>query len=140
MLAGLNQWDNAAQVYQRLIAIAPDNASIMAQLAETYYLQAQSLGQRSEQSFINEASQWLDRALEIDPAEPRALGLAGIRAYQAQQWQKAIGYWTQAAQVYGQGSNERTMIENGLRAARLQLRETEGAAGGEMASFLRENT
>ena len=139
VLAGLNQWDNAAQVYQRLIAIAPDNASIMAQLAETYYLQAQSLGQRSEQSFINEASQWLDRALEIDPAEPRALGLAGIRAYQAQQWQKAIGYWTQAAQVYGQGSNERTMIENGLRAARLQLRETEGAAGGEMAQALRQS-
>lgn len=139
VLAGLNQWDNAAQVYQRLIAIAPDNASIMAQLAETYYLQAQSLGQRSEQSFINEASQWLDRALEIDPAEPRALGLAGIRAYQAQQWKKAIGYWTQAAQVYGQGSNERTMIENGLRAARLQLRETEGAAGGEMAQALRQS-
>jgi cytochrome c-type biogenesis protein CcmH len=139
VLAGLNQWDNAAQVYQRLIAIAPDNASIMAQLAETYYLQAQSLGQRSEQSFINEASQWLDRALEIDPAEPRALGLAGIRAYQAQQWKKAIGYWTQAAQVYGQGSNERTMIESGLRAARLQLRETEGAAGGEMAQALRQS-
>ena len=77
--------------------------------------------------------------MEIDPAEPRALGLAGIRAYQAQQWQKAIGYWTQAAQVYGQGSNERTMIENGLRAARLQLRETEGAAGGEMAQALRQS-
>ena len=139
VLGGLNQWDKAAQAYLRLLAAAPDNASIMAQLAETYYLQAQSLGQRSEQSLFNEASQWLDRALDIDPAEPRALGLAGIRAYQAQQWQKAIGYWTQVAQVYGQGSNERTMIENGLRAARLQLVEAQGATGGEMAQALRQS-
>lgn len=139
VLAGLNQWNEAAQVYLRLLTIAPDSASIMAQLAETYYLQAQALGQRADQSFITEASQWLDRALSIDPAEPRALGLAGIRAYQAQQWQKAIGYWTQASQVYGQGSNERTMIENGLRAARLQLVEAEGATGGEMAQAPRQS-
>ena len=139
VLAGLNQWNEAAQVYLRLLSIAPDSPSIMAQLAETYYLQAQALGQRADQSFITEASQWLDRALNIDPAEPRALGLAGIRAYQAQQWQKAIGYWTQASQAYGQGSNERTMIENGLRAARLQLVEAEGATDGEMAQALRQS-
>ncbi|MGB5325547.1 MAG: hypothetical protein WBN40_09010 [Pseudomonadales bacterium] len=121
VLAGTGQYPAAIDSYRQLIRQRPDDAAVQAALAETLYLEAVAQGQPA---FPDEAANWLEAALAIDPGQARALGLAGIRAFSESRWQDALDAWRRAAAVYPTGSAERSMIERGIAAASERLQGT----------------
>lgn len=65
---------------------APDRADYLAAYAEALAL---SRGD----NLSGEAADLIARALKLDPLEPKALELAGLAAYQAQDYSAAVRHW-----------------------------------------------
>lgn len=123
VLASSGRYDAALDSYKILLNKRPDDAALLAVIAETEYLRGMASDTEAGASpkFANAAVPWLERALAQDPMQPRALGLAGIRAYSEGRWQAALDAWRRAAAVYPVGSSERRVVEQGIAAARQKL-------------------
>jgi cytochrome c-type biogenesis protein CcmH len=82
----LNRPADAIAAYAHAVALAPGCASLHADFAATIaHANGGSLGGR--------ASTELQKALAIDPANPKALTLAGRAALERRDYRRAIDYW-----------------------------------------------
>jgi len=52
-----------------------------------------ALGMANGQRLSGQPQELIDRALKLDPENPKALELAGTAAYEAKNYTQAIGYW-----------------------------------------------
>jgi cytochrome c-type biogenesis protein CcmH len=82
----LGRYRDAAIALRRANGLMPDNASLMAELAD---IAAMVQGRR----LAGEPAQLVQRALDIDPRHVKALALAGSVAFEAQDYAAARGYW-----------------------------------------------
>ena len=120
---GQEQYARAAEFYAALVQAVPEDAQALAYAAQSEYLAADRklspLGRlRAEQ------------ALAADPQQRTALGLLGMAAFDEQQYDVSIGYWTRLLALESSNSDSRQMIEQLLAASRQQLAAsgTEGSA------------
>ena len=69
----------------------------------------------------------MDRAFAIDSSNPTVLGLKGIQAFEAKQWQLAITYWQEAQKQMDQTSATAKALVAGIARAqnRLGIQSTE---------------
>lgn len=104
----------AARHYARLAELEPGDAAIQAQAAQSAYLAG---GQQLNQSIRT----WLQRALAMDPQQPTALGLAGIDAFEQQQFGVALDYWQRLLAQLPEGAAGADIIRQGIAHARHQL-------------------
>ncbi|CEA01611.1 cytochrome c-type biogenesis protein [Pseudomonas saudimassiliensis] len=65
----------------------------------------------------------LDRALELNPNEPTALGLLGIAAFESGEYAGAIGYWERLLAGMPPGSEGAMAIQGGIDRARERMQE-----------------
>lgn len=72
----------------------------------------------------------LDRALELNPHEPTALGLLGIAAFESGEYAGAISYWERLLAGMPPGSEGARAIQGGIERARQRMQETGAAAAG----------
>lgn len=72
----------------------------------------------------------LDRALELNPHEPTALGLLGIAAFESGEYAGAISYWERLLAGMPPGSEGARAIQSGIERARQRMQETGAAAAG----------
>jgi cytochrome c-type biogenesis protein CcmH len=77
------RWPQAVQAYAQADRLQPDTPSILTGYAE-------SLAMSSDQTLAGRPIELVDRALRIDPNHPKALELAGIHAYQTQDFARAV--------------------------------------------------
>lgn len=90
----LGRYADAGVAYQRLIALAPNDAQVLADAAD-----AIALGQGRR--FDGEPARLIRRALEIAPQHPKALSLAGAEALARNDPAAALAFWQKArAQVH----------------------------------------
>ena len=82
----MERYADAATAYGRATALKANDASLWTDYAEALAL---SNGQRLE----GKPMEAINRALQIDPNNEKALALAGEAAYQAADYKKAIEYW-----------------------------------------------
>jgi cytochrome c-type biogenesis protein CcmH len=82
----MERYADAATAYGRATALKANDASLWTDYAEALAL---SNGQRLE----GKPMEAINRALQIDPRNEKALALAGEAAYQAADYKKAIEYW-----------------------------------------------
>jgi cytochrome c-type biogenesis protein CcmH len=82
----LGRWDDAERTYAVAYGLAPDNATVLA-----YY--AEAIAKTEDRQLTGRPAELLDKALEINPQETKALELAGVRAYQNQEFALAAYYW-----------------------------------------------
>jgi cytochrome c-type biogenesis protein CcmH len=82
----MERFADAANAYQRATALNGNDATIWADYAEALAL---SNGQR----LAGKPTEALNRALQIDPKNQKALALAGSAAFEAHDYQKAVEYW-----------------------------------------------
>ena len=75
------------------------------------------------QNLGGQPTEALNRALQIDPVNQKALDLAGSAAFQAGDYQKAISYWQQLLKQLPAGSEE-------LRTISDQIAKAKELAGG----------
>ena len=82
----LEKYKEAAVAFARASALRPDDADLLADYAF-------ALGMANGQRLRGQPQELIDKALKLDPENPKALELAGTAAYEAKNYTEAIGYW-----------------------------------------------
>lgn len=94
-----------------------ERAEVLAQLAQArFFANANKLD--------TEAVAALDRALELNPFEPTALGLLGIAAFESGEYAGAIAYWERLLAGMPPGSDGARAIQGGIDRARERMQQT----------------
>ncbi|HXZ49907.1 MAG TPA: c-type cytochrome biogenesis protein CcmI [Usitatibacter sp.] len=117
-LATLGRFPEAAQAYEHLATLVPNDPDVLADYADV-------LGMAQGRSLAGRPFELVKRALEIDPHAPKALALAGTAALDAGDYKASLGYWQTLAADLPEGSEDRTQVE----AAMTEVRERAKAAG-----------
>lgn len=113
---------DAADAYARAIALAPTDADLMVEGAETLALA------RPDRSLAGEPKALLARALGIAPEHQRGLWLLGIAHAQAGEYEAAISAWTRLSQLLEPGSEVASAVAEQIAEARQRLAAGTGAA------------
>jgi cytochrome c-type biogenesis protein CcmH len=93
-----------------------ERPEVLAQLAQARFFAA---GNELDAPAINA----LDRALELDPNEPTALGLLGIAAFESGDYSAAITHWERLLAGMPAGSPGAQAIQGGINRAKERLGE-----------------
>jgi cytochrome c-type biogenesis protein CcmH len=84
----MEQWPDANKAYARAVQLQPKNATALAGFAE-------SLAILNGRVLQGQPAELIRQALAINPKEPKALELAGIGAFQENNFAQAAYYWKQ---------------------------------------------
>lgn len=82
----LGRFDEASAAYAHLARLTPDDASMLADYADT-------LAMARGRSLQGEPEKLVARALAADPQHVKALALAGSAAYERRDYGKAVAHW-----------------------------------------------
>ncbi|KGK43020.1 hypothetical protein LH51_02590 [Nitrincola sp. A-D6] len=112
----MSQFAAAADAFKQSLRYLPETAvefpMVMGQLAQALYFANQ--GQMTA-----EVTEQVEATLRLDPNELTALGLLGIAAFEAEEYQAAIMHWEKALQV-ADGQSVQS-LQTGIARAREQL-------------------
>lgn len=90
--AALGKHAQAIDAFEKARRLKPDDATLLAELAFSAAVANREVGGA-------DSAQWLERALKIDPNNPKALALAGSLSLERKDYQGAVQYWEQLARV-----------------------------------------
>jgi len=111
---GEQRYPEAAATYAEVAEIYPQDASILAQYAQSLYL----AGGRRITPAVQEI---IDRALVIDPAQITLLGLLGMDRFQAGNFAGAVEAWEKLLANLPPDAPDASVIREGIAAARARL-------------------
>lgn len=86
--AVMERWQDANPAYAKAVQLLPKDAAALAGYAE-------SLAVLNNRVLQGQPAELLRKALEINPQEPKALELAGVNAFQEENYAQAAHYWKQ---------------------------------------------
>jgi cytochrome c-type biogenesis protein CcmH len=93
------RFSDAAGAYEHLTSINPNDANAWADYAE-------ALALANSQNLAGKPTEAINRALQVDPKNQKALDLSGTAAYQAGDYQKAMEQWQKLLKILPAGSEE----------------------------------
>lgn len=116
------EYEESVRAFKTVLEHQPEAAHVMAELANALFLQAGNV-------ITPSVREYTERALMLEPKNTDALGLAGIAAYQAGNYQKAIDHWTLALGTFHPASPSSEAISQAIAQAQIALENSpEGAA------------
>lgn len=118
--ATLGRPTEALPAYERALKLAPKDAQLMADYADTLALQ-------QGRQLSGAPMEWIRKALQIDPGQPKALLLAGTEAFNRQDYATALKHWEQVVKN-GVGGNLVEQARAGADDARQALGQPAAAA------------
>ncbi|MCU0868818.1 MAG: c-type cytochrome biogenesis protein CcmI [Burkholderiales bacterium] len=101
----------ALRAYERAVLLDPKNPVALADYAELL-----ALGQGGR--IDGAAAEAAERALALDPRSDKALALLGTGAFDARQYDRAIGYWQRLLALAPPGSPFAQAVQQGIDEAR----------------------
>lgn len=113
------RFSDAAGAYEHLTSINPKDANAWADYAE-------ALALANSQNLAGKPTEAINRALQIDPKNQKALDLAGSAAFQAGDYQKAMDQWQKLLKLLPAGSEE-------LKTITAQISKAKELAGNKTA-------
>lgn len=116
----------AAQAFGESLERLGERPEVLAQLAQARFF-------ASGNQLDSAAVAALDKALELNPNEPTALGLLGIAAFESGDYSGAIGYWERLLAVTPPQSAGAEAIRGGIQRARERLGVDEPQQAQEVA-------
>lgn len=105
------RFSDAAGALERLTALNPKDAGAWADYAE-------ALALANGQNLAGKPTEAINRALQVDPNNQKALDLAGTAAYQAGDYQKAMEQWQKLLKLLPAGSEELKTITTQISKAK----------------------
>jgi len=105
------QYPEAVRSFTKALELTPKDARLMADLADAM---AMNNGRRLD----GEPLKLIERALQIDPKDIKALALAGTAAYDHQEYAKAVGYWERAIKAAPNDPEFASSLKASLEEAR----------------------
>jgi cytochrome c-type biogenesis protein CcmH len=111
-----NRYKEASEAYSRAAELTGTDAELWADYAETLALANDSQLQGRPVELIN-------KALQLDPKNQKALWLAGNAAFQAQDFQQAVSYWERLEKLLPEGSE-------GAQSVAASIEEAKGRISG----------
>lgn len=116
----LERYADAAKAYDKLTQLVPNEAQLWADYAD-------ALAMTQGQSLLGKPSRLLDKALAVDPNNPKALALAGSAAMERGDYPAAIRDWGNLLkQMPDKNSQEAKMVMGGLQLAHSYLEQSRG--------------
>jgi cytochrome c-type biogenesis protein CcmH len=116
----LERYAEAAKAYDKLTQLVPNEAQLWADYAD-------ALAMTNRQSLVGKPTELLDRALAVDPNNPKALALAGSAAMERGDYPTAIRDWGNLyQQMPDKNSQEAKMVAGGLQLAHSYLEQSKG--------------
>jgi cytochrome c-type biogenesis protein CcmH len=109
--AVLQRFAEADHAFARAIALAPNDAQLLADRADV-------LAMLQQQSMKGEPDRLAARALQIDPNNLKALALAGSSAYERKDFATARTLWQKARALAPEGSEFAAGLDSSLDAVR----------------------
>lgn len=113
-LLATRQPQAAVDAFERSQQVLGEHPEILAQMAQARFFAA-------DNQLDAQAVAALDRALELNPQEPTALGLLGIAAFESGDYPAAIEYWGELLKGMPPGSDSALSIQSGIERARSLL-------------------
>ena len=109
--AVLGRFQESADAYRRAAALSPSDAGILADWAD-------SLAMANGQNLEGEPSKLIERALAIDPNNPKALALSGSAAAERRDFGAAITAWSKLKSQLPPGSDAQKEVDQMIAQAR----------------------
>lgn len=122
------QPDQAVNAFGQSLERLGERPEVLAQLAQARYFAA---GNELDSAAVAA----LDKALELEPNEPTALGLLGIAAFESGDYPAAIEYWQRLLVGMPPGGQGAQAIQGGIDRARERI----AAAGDEVPAQVEQN-
>jgi cytochrome c-type biogenesis protein CcmH len=114
-LKTMQRYGDAQAALETAYRIAPDNSHIMVELAEARMFAS------GEANLGADSISLLQRALDLDPGQQKALWLLGIAAAQSGDFESAVTYWETLLEVIEPGSSAAQSVQNQIDEARNRL-------------------
>jgi cytochrome c-type biogenesis protein CcmH len=119
----LGRYPDAAKAFARAAARSPEDPHLLADLAD-------ALAMAAGQSMQGEPERLVQRALQIDPNNLKALALAGTAAFERADYAGAATLWERMLPHVPPASEDAQMIQANVAEARSRIQEKSGAAAG----------
>lgn len=121
----LGRYPEAVAAFKRVVALRSGDAPALAQaLADQADATAMAAGRR----LAGEPEQLIERALQADPKNLKALALAGTIAFDKQDFARAARLWEDAVAAAEPGSELARNLEGGIAEARSRVGQPAAAA------------
>lgn len=114
--SGLDRWQEAEEAFAKAYALQPKEALIVSAYAEALAINA-------GRDLSGRPMQLVREALELAAQDPKALELAGINAFQNEEYSKATYYFRQLLKVVPEDSSYAADIAGALREAKRRAEE-----------------
>ncbi|MDO5531715.1 c-type cytochrome biogenesis protein CcmI [Sutterella sp.] len=109
--AQMNRFDEAVEAFKRLNALVPNNADIMADMADM-------MAAANGKVITPDVEKVLKDALEIDPTQWKALALLAIHSWDRQHYAQAADYWERLLKSVPRDFPDREQIEANINEAK----------------------
>ena len=109
--AAMQRFPESSKAYRRAIALNPKDAQLLADLADVL---AMIQGRSAE----GEPTRLVEKALQLEPNNLKALALAGGAAFDRNDFAAAQGYWSKARQLAPPDSDFAKGLDRGIAEAR----------------------
>ncbi|MDX1250914.1 MAG: c-type cytochrome biogenesis protein CcmI [Gammaproteobacteria bacterium] len=110
-LYALARHDEATEAFSRAAALAPNDAQLLADYADSM---AMANGERLDERSVA----LIKRAIQADPNNQKALWLAGTAEFEAGNFTAAVGYWERLLKLLPPGSEVANTMASNIEEAR----------------------
>jgi cytochrome c-type biogenesis protein CcmH len=125
----VDRFADSAKVYAKLVKLIPDEAWVWADYADA---QAMAAGQ----TLRGKPTEYINKALKLDPNHMKGLALAGSAAMERGDFAAAIKHWDKLHKQLPPGSEDAMAIQGGINEARQLLSHMK--SGGKVAPTLEQ--
>ena len=115
----LERFADAAQAYDKLTRMVPNEAQLWADYADV-------MAMASGKTLVGPPTKLLDKALELDPDNFKALALSGSAAMERGDYTATVRYWEKLLKMIPPEDENAKIVENGIQHARALMAQKSG--------------
>ena len=107
----MGRFDEARDIYAKLLAKSPDNPEALVNYADVFAM-------TQDGSLMGKPVELIDKALSIDPKNPKALALAGTAKFEQGEFMQAAVYWEELLAIIPAESKLAQSVSGSIKQAK----------------------